>query len=226
MDSASAALPLPPSETIHQVAGEIVSRRYYKLDSHETDPSQFLAWLKEILGTLGPLFKPVGDMFKALEDISPALAWTLFIGLGLVAVLIIVHIIYSFVVAVRGPRLRALREDADTRKFDFPETWEEKAHEAAGAGKFTSAARFLLRACLLRLSQTRDRPYRRGATNREYLRQFHQTRAFEPLRSMVEVIDEGWYAGGTCTEVDYRLCAAAHEKIRRWATTPTDADAT
>ena len=98
-----------------------------------------------------------------------------------------------------------------------PETWERRAQEAFMNQEYIAAVRYLFRACLLRLERANKHRIRRGATNREYLRRYRETAAFEPLSRFVEVIDTKWYGGGSCVLEDYQDCAQAHSTICHFA---------
>jgi hypothetical protein len=216
----SAPFDLPSPDAIRETAAEVIGRPDYNLGAvHEG----FTSIIQRIVNVIGRLLRPFQKAFEALHVASPFLAWLLLVALVVILVGLIVHVAYTFRVALQG-RKRSLGgiepEDRDDMR---PVVWEARAVEAARSGDYVGAVRFLFRACLLRLEIARGGVFRRGATNREYLRRFGDTAAREPLRLFVETIDAKWYGGGTSTRDDYERCAGAHSAIGRVARDLTDA---
>jgi hypothetical protein len=211
------AAALPPPETIRRTAEEVLQRPYFKLEPASYNLSLYqriLGFFARILGFLARLFRPIGSAFAALYAVSPFLAWLFVIVLLLVAAALIVHIVYSFKKALEKRKEMQDFSVLEEKSVDEPEGWEERAREAAGNADYISALRFLFRASLLRLERARERPFKRAATNREYLRRFRETPAYDPLSFFVDMIDVKWYGGGECTEEHYEQGTHAHVLIR------------
>jgi hypothetical protein len=225
---APAPLPLPPPERIRQVTLEVLADPAYHLDTSGWDfgtlRQKIHALLEPLRDLLRQFFEPVGRVFERVADASPAVAWIVMILLVVLAVSLLVHVVYTFVVVMRESPPDALPADPQEQALQDPRAWERRARQAAQQDDFTSAARFLLRTCLLLLAQGGRQPYRRGLTNREYLRQYRRSSVFAPLKQLVELIDSHWYAGKVCTTGDYQLCLQSHAAIRQWAEQASHAD--
>ncbi len=216
----SALFDFPPPGVIRQTAEEVIRRPDYNLGAvHEGYPSI----VGRIIDAIRRIMRPLTEAFGALHKASPFLAWLLFLALLVVAVALIVHVAYTFKVALQGRRRGPGEIDPEDRAAARPEVWEAQAGEAARLGDYISAVRYLFRACLLRLEAARRSTFRLGATNREYLRRFADTAAFEPLGLFVETIDTKWYGGGTSTCDDYERCVEAHSEVGRVAGDLADA---
>lgn len=204
---------VPPPEVIRRTAEEVIRRPDYDLTASSGD---YGSLIERMLKLLRKLLRPFTEAFDALHAASPFLAWLLFVVLLLVLVALVVHIAYTFKTALQGRRALARPPEVEDRAATLPATWEEKARAAAAEGDYLGAIRHLFRACLLRLEAARKGTFRRGATNREYLRRFAETAAVEPLRLFVDTIDR-WYGGGRSSREDYELCVEAHSAVGRTA---------
>jgi hypothetical protein len=198
---------LPADEAIRQMVGEVVQRPDYDLAPVAGDGLT-------IFDVIMWLLKPLIWLHRWLSTLSPVLAWVVIIVLVVVLLALLVHIGYSFYSALgTGIRLRRFQPD-ERRESVRPEFYEEKAQGAVAEQNYIAAVRFLFRAALLRLEQVDKRPARRGATNREHLRRYRNTSAFESMRQFVEIIDAKWYGTGDCLAEDYAACLNAHSRIR------------
>jgi hypothetical protein len=203
------AAPLPNPEAIRNLAAEIISRPDYKLDPVDA------TWYQRIADFLKWVTAPLLNWFHSLWAISPALAIFTLIVLFIILIALIVHIAYSFKVALGGDAHKASTRNRQAEMEAMPETWEKYSRESAAKGDFIGAVRHLFFAGLLALEQSQKRNIRRGSTNREYLRRFRNTPAHEPLKVFVEIIDVKWYGGGSCVESDYAQASGAYADIRR-----------
>lgn len=206
----AAAVATPEAETIRRVAREVIGRPEYRIDPPRDYRTPLLAWLLDLVWWL---MTPLRWLFGALYEISPPLAW-LVVGL-LVALLVLLvgHILYSFRQALRRRTFERAVQRRETREVD-PAEWERQAAAAHAAGDDATAVRLLFRASLFRLQRGDARPLRRGATNREVLRRYRGTAAFDPLRVLVETIDWKWYGRQAWDAGDYERCSQAHAQIR------------
>lgn len=201
-------LALPPDELIRRKAAEVVSRPEYQLDAG-LDPDARNLWLQ----ILRWILTPFRWLFDALEGIPDALRWVIVVVISLIAVALIVHIVWSFVGAIR---------EAPPSRFAFtsrekpitPEEIEQAAQQAESAGDFIGAVRYLFLACLLRIERAEEKPIRRGITNRELLKRYRTSPLFEPLRHFVEVIDTKWYGHDVCDPGDLHECRRQHSVVR------------
>jgi len=201
--------PLPSPEVIRQTASEVIQRPDYVFE-----PGADLSFIVRFIESV---VRALMRMFERMYDISPFLAWFVVVFLFLTALGLFVHVIYTLRAALQGHRRSVGIGETGEEGAEEPERWEEKARAAAAAGDYIGAVRCLLRAGLLCLESARKRTVRRGQTNREYLRGFRETPAFEPLRRLVEVVDYKWYAGADCSPQDYEGGAQAYAEIRRAA---------
>jgi hypothetical protein len=205
---------LPPPEIIRQRAEEILSRPEYQLESASWDFTPILQWFLDILRKI---LSPIASAINGIFEISPWLGWLTIGALLTITALVMAHIIYSIAKAMKEKKKLEPALASGYEPDHGPETWERRAQEAFANQEYLAAVRYLFRACLLRLELANKRRIRRGATNREYLRRYRDTAAFEPLSRFVEVIDTKWYGGGSCALDDYQDCAQAHSTICRFA---------
>jgi hypothetical protein len=94
-----------------------------------------------------------------------------------------------------------------------PEEFEALAAEARQAGRLVEAARWLLRAALLRLERSEKRKPRPGATNRELLRRYRATPVAAPLQTLVDTVDLHWYGDRPANEADFDRCHASYQAL-------------
>lgn len=199
---------VPDPETIRETAGEVVSGPDYQLEKGLDGSSRSL--LQTILSWL---LAPFLWLFQALDGLPMFLRIVVSIVLSIVAILLIIHIIWSLAVAVRGTKktetVRALQE-----KTTDPGELEAAADEAAGKGFWLDAVRLLLRAALVRIERAERKKFRRGLTNRELLRRYRRTALSDPLTRLIEVVDRKWYGDEDCQSADYEVCRTQHASIR------------
>lgn len=199
-----AAATLPEPETIRRTADEVVRRPEFQLRPTSDDRAGWdLLW---------SALRPIIKFFSGLWDISPVLAWAVFIGLSLLLVLLIAHIVYMFRLAIARRTQISGSIELESRKID-PIELERQAEDAAVQHDYISAVRLLFRAALLRIAKQEQRPLRPGTTNREYLRRYGQSSFASALRQFVDVIDAKWYGHGECDSGDYQSCRHAHYTI-------------
>lgn len=202
---------LPPSETIRDRAAEVLSRSYYDLDvaPRPSGPPWWWNILRWIL-------KPFQWLFESMDGLPDWLRWIIVVGLALLCLALIIHIIYSFVVAIRGTsrRSRAAFKLGESRDVP-PEDLEREAETARTAGDYIGAIRLLFRAALRRIEVAEEKKFRPGLTNRELLRRYRSSPIFPALERMIETIDLKWYGGQTCLAQDYVACQAEHQRIRQ-----------
>jgi hypothetical protein len=210
---------LPPPDAIRRLAGEILSRPEYQ---HERSNIPLVNWIKEMGEWFRGLLKPVSRGLDALYDVSPILFWIVAALMVLLALVLMVHIVWFTAGLFRRHRLAGTPGLAAPQPVT-PERWEEAAHQALADKRYIDAVRNLFRAGLLRLEASRRRPMRRSATNREHLRAFRETPAFEPLTVFVETIDNRWYAGADCSQEDYGNCSSAYARICELTEAPAGA---
>ena len=206
-------IPIPSSEALREKAMEIVSGRDYQINSGQTDNSWSLLLLLEIIRWI---LMPFIWLFKLTEGLPDFLRWIIVLGLAALLVLLIGHIVYSFVTAIRRPkRIRDAGLDSRHRRIDAEEV-ERLAGDAAGRADYVTAIRLLFRASVLRLERAENKSLRPGTTNRELLRRYQGRPSLnESLRLFVETIDRKWYGDEICSEIDYAACQRARDEVCR-----------
>jgi hypothetical protein len=198
---------LPSPETIRQKAEEVVARPDYQLDS-QLDPESLSLWLRLLLW----LLTPFRWFFRSLEGMPDFLRWIVVIVLTIILVLLLVHIVWTFVRAVRGtPRRRFVEQSRGQERT--VEHWEQESRTAASRGDFISAVRYLFLASLRRIERAEKRKLRRGITNRELLRRYRASPLCEPLNFMVETIELKWYGHEICQQVDFEKCRDEYARV-------------
>ena len=214
-----AAIPSP--ETLREKAAEIVAGRDYRLDSGQSDNGWMFALMLEIIDWI---LVPFRWLFELTEGLPSFLRWMIVLGLAAIVVLLIGHIIYSIVSAVRGPkRVSAAGLEERRRRID-PLELERLADEAARRADYVTAIRFLFRASVVRLELSDKKMNRPGTTNRELLRRYRNRPVVnDSLRQLVETIDRKWYGDEVCSAADYAVCQSAHGEVCRTLGEPAHA---
>jgi hypothetical protein len=211
MGSMSAASPLPDPGAIRRTAEEVLRRPDYQLSPEPDSGATLLEWFLHLLEWI---LKPFRWLLDTLSFLPDWLRWPIVIGLTALLILLLFHIGYTIVAAVRGPRQKRGLAGALPRVTRDPAVLERQAAEAVSRGDFITAVRLLFAACLLRLELAEKRPARAGTTNREHLRRRRDSPVFEPLKVFVEIIETRWYGRGICGPEDFEVCRAAHARIR------------
>lgn len=207
------ATPQPTTDAIRQKAAEIVAGRDFSLDESRPDHSWLVKLAFEILDWIVAPFKWVYTMTQGLPGL---LQWTIILGLAVILMLLIWHIGYTLIYALRGTRRMTEGEQASRRSSTDPADLERLASQAALDSNFVGAIRFLFRAAVIRLERVEKRTNRPGTTNRELLRRYRdKPTCREPLERMVDMIDRKWYGDEQCSDADYVQCQTDHRELCR-----------
>jgi len=220
MGPMSTASLLPDPETIRRTAEQVLRRPDYQLDPQ---PDSRLTLLDLLLRFFRWILTPFRWLFDAMAFLPDWLRWLVVIGLFALLILLVLHIGYTIVSAVGGPRQKRGLGATVSRTPRDPAALERQATEAVSRGDFITAVRFLFLACLLRLELAEKRTFRAGTTNREHLRRHRESPVFEPLERFVEIIETRWYGRGVCGPEDIEVCRVAHARIRDLAQERTNA---
>jgi Domain of unknown function (DUF4129) len=215
---------IPSSQTLREKAMEIVSGPDYHINTGQSDNSWSLLLLLEIIRWI---LIPFIWLFELTEGLPDLLRWVIVLGLAAVLILLIGHIVYTLVTAIRRPKqIGDKRLDSRHRRID-PEEVERLAIEAAGGADYVTAIRLLFRSSVLRLELAEKKSHRPGTTNRELLRRYQARPSLrESLKLFVETIDRKWYGDEICSDADYAACQQAHREVRRALGEPAHADGT
>jgi hypothetical protein len=212
--------PLLDPETIRQTAEQVLRRPDYRLDPQ---PDSGLTVLGLLLRLFRWILTPFQWLLDLLEGLPGWLRWPIAVGLAALLILLVFHIGYTIVRAVRGSGQKRALAAAVPRTPRDPAALERQAAEAVSRGDFITAIRLLFVACLLRLELAEKRAFRAGTTNREHLRRHQDSPAFEPLKLFVETIETRWYGRGACGLEDFEACNAAYARIRDFTQEPPHA---
>lgn len=200
----------PDAESIRRTAQEVLQRPEFQTKL-PTDATPFvLLWL---LGWLQDVIEFLGHLFTFMWDISPLLAVGVVTLLVILLVALIGHIGYSFKQAMQNRTRNSRIEPLATKSLD-PRSLEIEAEEAAHRQDYIRAIRLLFRASLMRIEQAAQRKSRPGITNREYLRRYRDTAAYDALKLLVDTIDDKWYGYAACDQGDYLRCVQANDVLR------------
>ena len=208
------AAPLPEPDIIRRTAEEVVQRPEFQLEPVGDSSASLLELLIQILQWIAG---PIKWIFRMTSGLADWMRWPITIGLVLLLLLLVGHIVYTIVTALRGPRRRDGFTLAKERVRRDPAALEREADEAYARQDYITAIRFLFQAVLLWLERYERRKLRAGTTNREYLHRYSNSPISQPMRSFVETIDVKWYGRGACSLDDYETCRLAHAEIRRLA---------
>jgi hypothetical protein len=200
---------LPDAQTVRQTARDVLARPDYRLDS----PQDFSDAIAEFWALMRRIVETIQGGFDWLYGMSPLLAFALVLAMVTCVCLLLGHILWTLVTVVRGDR-RALDAlgDLSRRKVD-PAQLAREADDAGARGNYILGVRLLYRACLARLEQAEEKPFRPGATNREHLNRYRATAMYDWLAQLVSVIDLKWYGDEPCLASDFAECRDAYERI-------------
>ncbi len=199
---------VPTAEEIRRKAEEVVSRPEYQLES-ELNPESLGLFIRLIQW----LITPLRWLFDAMEGLPSFLRWIIIIVLTMILIALIVHIVWSFVSAIRGPGRKSISRQSRAREVSVKEL-EQAASESALRRDYIGAVRFLFSASLKRIEQMEERPFRRGITNRELLKRYRATPLYDPLCYFSETIESKWYGYQECVAADYMSCLEQADRIR------------
>jgi Domain of unknown function (DUF4129) len=209
----TAAVPsaqFPPPESIRNAAKTVLARPEFQANDSSEAAEGLWGYLNRILTEILHRFR---DFFEWLYQMSPVLAWLFVAALVISAVLLIGHIIWTIVMAVRGGRRQTLLDDElALRKID-PAELAAEAERARRDENYILGVRLLFRACLTVLEEREGKKFRPGATNREHLARYRQTPVYDWLSRFVWVIDSKWYGSEACLPADFAACHEAYVKI-------------
>ncbi len=214
MSPIDAASSLPDPETIRRTAEQVLRRPDYQLDPQSDLGPALLKWLLRLLHWVA---KPFQWLLDALAGLPGWMRWPIVVGLAILLILLVLHIGYTIVRAISGPRRKRGLAAAVRPTRSDPASLERQAGEAVSRADFITAIRLLFLACLLRLESAEKRTSRAGATYREHLRRRQDSPVYEPLKLFVEVIETRWYGRGVCGREDFEACSAAYARIRDFA---------
>ncbi|MBI4559743.1 MAG: hypothetical protein HY706_19305 [Candidatus Hydrogenedentes bacterium] len=199
-----AASAAPTPDQIKQATQQVLSQRMYQLD--DTRYYRFdLSWLRELIVRL---LRPV---FQAIGVASPSVFWTIVGVLMVVLIALLVHMVYSFYIALR-PRAPAV-VTLETTPTPDSATLAAEAQALADVGNYADACRRLFYAALAELEAKRKGRFMSGLTNTEYLHTFRTPWVLENLKTIVDLLNLKWYRDMTFEVNDYAQCAAAFERL-------------
>lgn len=197
-------------DEIRQATQRVLSSDDYRLDLEEHALQPFWERLWEILVSI---LHTIAGFFSFLDGMPQVVRWIIILALLVILVLLVGHILAAIVSAIRSPQKqrRTIFDTIETR--DHPDRWEQESLRLAEVGNFVEASRLLLQASLVRLEAAFDRPFRRAATNREYLRKYRNLPIVDAVRELVDTVDRTWYGDEPCEPGDYELCRRAHLRV-------------
>jgi hypothetical protein len=199
---------LPPPAAIRETARNIVSRPYFELDS-----AKFRDEPPLLFQIIGWLLKPFFWLFNSLSGLPDAVRWLIVITCVVLCALLIAHIFYTLLKAIRGPALHR-KQVLSLSAFEVdPRELERKAELALAQQDYIGAIRLLFRAIVRRLEVFEKKKFRPGITNRELLGRYRSSPIAEPLLCFVNTIDLKWYGQMPCDPSDYTYCHNEHGRI-------------
>lgn len=208
--------------TIRETARSVLARPHFQVEPTSEDG----ALVDFLWRVFTWLTAPLAMLFRQLVDISPLLAWCVVALVILVLVALVVHIGYTFKVALQRRRTIKSVDLSSVEETRDPAELERLAEAANGVKNYGQAARLLLLASLLRLELAQEKRFRPGTTNREHLRRYRGSLIFEPLKSIVDLIDRTWYGSGVCLAEHFMQCRQAYAQICQAIEEPSRAQRT
>src|SRR5262249_53252949 len=135
------------------------------------------------------ILTPFRWLFDVLEGLPAVVTWFIVITCFVLTVLLIGHIIFSLVRAIRGPlRQQKTLLNGTSKEYD-PKELENQADLAFAREDYIGAIRWLFRATLRRLELFEKKKFRPGITNRELLRRYRASPFADALLCFVDTID-------------------------------------
>lgn len=198
----------PNAQAVREKAEDVVSRPEYRLEFGLKDETEAL-WRTILSWILEPIFW----FFGLLGDLPTFVQIPVVIFLVVLLIVLLVHMVWAFMGAVRQKQSDAFLRPQRENKVD-PGELESSAEVAASNGEYLKAMRLLFKAVLIRIEQSEKRKLRVGITNRELLRRYRKSTLAEPLSRFVELVDRKWYGGEPCGQPDYHQCCEEHSRIR------------
>lgn len=198
---------LPDAETIRRKASEVVARPEFQLDT-DRDRESLSIWVRIFIW----IIERIRWFFELLEGLPSPLWWLVVIALSVITILLIVHIVWSLIYAIKGTSRRPMHSLAGDSRAK-PEDLERKATQAEKDGDLIGAIRLWFRAGILRIELSEQKSIRRGLTNHELLRRYRTSPLFEPLQWFVQTIDSKWYGYSECVPDDCLACRAEYSRI-------------
>lgn len=199
---------LPPPDVIRKTAEEVVSRPYFELDSTaRRDSTPF------VLELIRWILAPFRWLFESLEGLPEFVRWLVVVVTVVICIALTAHIIYTLIVAIRGPTARHRRQFEQEAAEVDPLELERQAESVGKQGDYIGAIRLLFRSALRRIELAERNRFRPGFTNRELLRRYRMTPLYGSLERFVDTIEMKWYGNIPCEQIDYQSCRSAHVRI-------------
>lgn len=202
----------PGAAEIRRRVHDVLQRTDYQLDTSDSadlGDSFFVRALRWL-----------SDGFTALAESLAFLPWFLRYPAALLIVVLVAWLVYRIVRALSRRVQDLVSEPGDSLRgrsvtIDDPVEYEALAAAARRDDRFVEAARWLLRAALLRLEHAEKRRPRPGATNRELLRRYRGTPLASPLQTMVDIVDVYWYGDRPAGLADFDRCQASYRQLHQ-----------
>ena len=202
---------LPDDNVLREKVRDVLARPDYRLDP----PGDSAAWFIEmLLNVLAWIIWPFKWIYNFSEGLPEFLRWLVVLAMIAVMGLVVGHIVYTVVSAIRGSDREkfALPSESTPQRMTAAEL-ETLAEQAANRGELVVAVRYLFRASLARLELREKKMTRRGLTNREHLRRYRGTPFFDPLEVLVSTIEWKWYGEQPCADEDWVSCRQAYQSV-------------
>ncbi len=204
----------PSDEAIRNTVRDVLGDGTYHIEIQEEET---LGWLKALWEALKNLFFPSQDSSDGFLEGS----WQSYLVAGvllLAFIAVATQLVKMFLARRRQGKQLSKQKPAPVSSR--PDELEQMAAEAAERESYVEAIRLLLRAAALRIAAAEQRIMRPGISNRELLRQYRGTPLFNPLRELVQRVNEKWFGVRSCSVTDFSTCREAVEEIKSLASRP------
>ena len=203
----------PSEEQLRSTLHEVLSSSDYQTGTPSEPTEGMLYLVATLMRWLMTPFRWIVEMTEGLPDV---LRWTIVVVLFALLIAVFVHMAWSLIYAMSGGRRtqRSVTLPSDIANTELSVTeLEQAAEQAAVQGELIEAVRYLFRATLTNLSEREKKRFRRGMTNRQYLRHYRNTSLSTPLQVFVSTIELKWYGDEPCDDQDYDHCRAAYQEM-------------
>jgi len=164
-----------------------------------------LKWLRDLFEWLG-----------RLAGTSPLIYWSLLISLILILALLIGHIVYVVMSAIRIGRAEARAAAAGrVERQRLSAHHREEADRNAAAREYTQAVRSLFLSLVYAFDEAGRLPFVPSLTNHEYLNFFADRPAVRAsLGVFVDLLDDNWYGQHPTSRQQYEECLDHYQSVR------------
>lgn len=203
----------PNDEALAQAHERLLRDGSLQFDRARIDPPEAPDWLQWINDRLAIPFGWIGDLLQAL---GPMLKWVFWIGLALLAGLILYALVRE-ILNLRGPRAKPIKRKAEGETVWRPDAQAARdllaeADALAARGLFAEAAHLLLLRSVQDIQKRQPKALRVSLTTREIAALKALPDAARPAFALIgRVVERSLFGGAAVDAGDFADCRRAYE---------------